>query len=327
MPSLSSVYTQMWPPKPNFREEDIPDLCGKVCIVTGGSSGVGKEVVRILYSKNATVYIGARSEERANCAIRDAKRLAPENSKGVLLFLHMDFSDLRTIKPAVENFKKLEQGKNQLHILINNAGIQASDNRKTAQDWEIHFGVNVLAPFLLTQLLTPTMLDTAKTDPDVRVVWVGSLSVELLGERSRGISRDFLEYWRQISPLERYGISKASAWLHGAEMARRFPEITSIICNPGHLKSDLYREQNKLLQCVLRTLILYPPVYGALTELTAAVSPTVGKQDSGRWMIPWGRWQPIRSDLMDAVKAVADGGNGHAQEFWDWCSVQCAAFM
>ncbi|KXT12031.1 hypothetical protein AC579_4684 [Pseudocercospora musae] len=323
----------MWPPKPTFREEDIPDLYGKVCIVTGGSGGIGKEVIRILYSKNATVYVGARSEERANHAIREAKRLGPQDSKGVLRFLHMDFCDLRTIKPAVETFKKLEQGGNKLHVLINNAGIQTSSSSssgngdKTAQDWEIHFGVNVLAPFLLTQLLTPTMLETAKTDPDVRVVWVGSLSVELLGERSRGISHHFLEHCRQLSPLQRYGISKASAWLHGSEMARRFPDITSIICNPGHLKSDLYREQNKLLQSVLRTLVLYPPVYGALTELKAAVSPAVRKEDSGRWMVPWGRWQPIRSDLMDAVKAVEDGGNGHAQEFWDWCSSQCIAFV
>jgi NAD(P)-dependent dehydrogenase (short-subunit alcohol dehydrogenase family) len=237
----------------------------------------------------------------------------------------MDFTDLTTIRPAVDEFKARE---NRLDCLFNNAGIQSvtDDPVKTAQDWEVHFGVNVLAPFLLTHLLIPTMLETSETDSDVRVVWVCSLSVELLGEKSRGISRDYLQYWPTLSAVERYGISKAGSWLHGAEMAKRFPGITSVPCNPGHLKSNLYRDQNTFLRCALNATILYPPIYGAYTELVAGVSAAVTKQDSGRWMVPWGKWHPIRADLMDATRSTAEGGNGHAQEFWDWCLAQVAQY-
>ena len=153
--------------------------------------------------------------------------------------------DLKTIKTGVEQFRKQET---RLHTLFNNAAVQCSESTKTAQGWEIHFGVNVLAPFLLTHLLTSTLLDTAKLGDDVRVVWVSSLSVEVLGERDRAILRDYLEYWPTVSALERYGITKAAAWVHGSEMAKRFPHITSITCNPGHLRSELYRDQNRLLQ-------------------------------------------------------------------------------
>ncbi|MCJ1458435.1 hypothetical protein MMC28_008807 [Mycoblastus sanguinarius] len=285
-PPFASIWTQMYPPKPSFTEKDLPDLTGKVYIVTGSNTGVGKEVAQILFSKNAKVYIAARSEDKANRAIADIKQAWPQ-SKGSLIFQHLDLSDLSTIKTSVERFTSRES---KLHVLFNNAGVQALSNNgptKTAQGHEIHLGVNVIGTFLFTKLLTPTLVATAKTEPlnTVRVVWVSSLGTETISEKSYGISLDYLDYWPALKPLERYGISKAGNWLHGVEFAKRYQAdgVVSIPCNPGHLRSDLYRDSGTLFKTVLNTLFTYPPINGAYTELFAGVSPMITMKETGEW--------------------------------------------
>jgi hypothetical protein len=100
-PSLSSTYTQFFPPKPDFTEKDVPDLTGKVYLVTGANTGIGKELARVLYSKNARVYFAARSEEKAKNAIQDIRHgSSPAKSSGELVFLPLDLSDLNKVKEA-----------------------------------------------------------------------------------------------------------------------------------------------------------------------------------------------------------------------------------
>lgn len=288
----SSYFTQMYPPKPAFTEKNVPDLGGKVYIVTGSNTGVGKEVAQILYSKNAKVYMAARSENKAKSAIADIQKAWPQ-SKGSLIFLHLDFADLSTIKPAVERFTSRES---KLHVLFNNAGVQALNDDgsvKTAQGYELHFGVNIMGPFLLTKILTPTLVATAKSEPanTVRVVWVCSLGTEVTGEKSHGITLEYINYWPSLSPLERYGVTKAGNWLHGVEFAKRYEAdgVVSVPCNPGHLRSDLYRDGGWIFRAILNTLVLFPPVYGAYTEIFSGLSPTITIKDSGKW----GKWLPI----------------------------------
>lgn len=255
-------------------------------IVTGSNTGVGKELAQILYSKNAKVYIAARSEEKANRAIEELKKACPK-STGDLVFLHLDLADFNQIKSAAEQFKAKET---KLHVLFNNAAVQAlgdsEGQTKTAQGHELHLGVNILGVFLLTRLLTPTLASTASSEPagTVRVVWVSSMGTEAVGEKGRGISEDYLSYWPSLMPLERYGISKAGAWLHGAEFARRHAGdgIVSVPCNPGHLRSDLYRESGWLFKAAISP-VLYPPVFGAYTELFCGLSPAITVGDSGKW--------------------------------------------
>ena len=289
-PSLSvgTWWTNIYPPKPTFTEEHIPDLSGRVYIVTGSNTGVGKETARLLFSKNAKVYLACRSESKPQAAIADIKSQYP-SSKGELVFLHLDLNDLTTIKPTVQTFLAKET---RLDVLFNNAGVQATNNDgsvKTAQNWEIHLGVNILAPFLLTQLLTPILFSTAaeKTTPQdsVRVVWVSSMGAEAVGEKSKGISLDYLDYWPAMSPLERYGLSKAGNWLHGVEAAKRWKdkEVISVPLNPGNLRTELYRHGGWWFRTVLDWLLLWPPVYGAYSEVFAGLSPGITARKSGEW--------------------------------------------
>ncbi|KAJ2979913.1 hypothetical protein NUW58_g7083 [Xylaria curta] len=94
-------------------------LTNKVTIVTGSNTGLGKEIAQILYSKNAKVYMLARSEEKTKQAIESIKAAVPESS-GELIYLHLDLADLPTIKATVDEFHHRES---QLHLLINNAGV------------------------------------------------------------------------------------------------------------------------------------------------------------------------------------------------------------
>ncbi|KAI1374298.1 hypothetical protein F4677DRAFT_461571 [Hypoxylon crocopeplum] len=338
---FSSMWTQMYPPKPTFTEKNIPDLSGKVYIVTGANSGVGKETAQILYSKNAKVYVAARSEAKAADAIADIQRAWPK-STGALVFLPLDLADLGAVRASALRFLTLETS---LHALFNNAAVQAlgdadGSRTKTAQGHEVHLGVNVLGPFLFTRLLTPVLVDTAKRlAPEggytnnaaaaVRVVWVSSMGTETIGEKSRGLSSSYVDYWPLMSPLERYGLSKAGNWLHGVEFARRYAAdgVMSVPVNPGHLASNLYREGGTIFKSVLKVAALFPPVNGAYVELFGAFSPTLTMKDSGSWVVPWGRLYPIRKDLLEATKSKAEGGNGNAREFWDWSEEQVKEFL
>lgn len=352
-PTLSSVWTQFHPPKPQFTEKDVPNLQGKVYIVSGSNTGVGKEAARMLYAKNAKVYIAARSEEKANKAIDDIKKAAPA-STGALVFLHLDLGDLNTVKVAAQNFLAREE---KLHVLFNNAGVMVSPAEpppKTAQGYELALGVNCIGTFLFTKLLTPLLVATAKSEPadTVRVVWLSSFGLELFAAEDVGISLDNLDYHIPKPATERYGISKCGAWALGVEFARRHKAdgIVSVPINPGNLTSELARDQTIALKLAAK-LLGYPPVLGACTELFAGLSPQVTMEKSGSWgecffsitassmtyplmnkalispVVPFGRFYPLRQDLPKATKMEAEGGTGGAYKFWEWTEDQVRQYL
>ena len=241
-------------------------------------------MARILYSKNAKVYIAARSEDKANKAIEGIKNATP-SSTGALVFLRLDLSDLTTIKASTENFLSRER---KLHVLFNNAGIMASDQglSKSAQGYEIQLGINNIGTFMFTKLLTPILVATAKSESPntVRVVWVSSSAMEIYAHQSIAIQQDNLDYHIDKPVHYKYGISKTGNYLHAVEFARRYKAegVVSIPLNPGNLTSDLYREQSLWLT-LLSKLVGYPPVFGAYTELFAGLSPNITIERSGSW--------------------------------------------
>ena len=194
----------------------------QVYIVTGSNTGVGRELVRILYSANATVYMACRTESKARNAMQEIREAVPA-SKGRLEFLHLDLGDLRTIKPAAEAFTARE---NKLHVLFNNAGVMTPpEDQKTAQGYDMQLGTNCVGPFLFTKLLTPTLALTAASElpGSVRVVWVSSIATELYSVKYGMDVRKLRgkEYEGNPDSLEMYGISKAGNYFHAVEYARR----------------------------------------------------------------------------------------------------------
>lgn len=188
-------------------------------IVTGSSSGVGQELARILYSHDAKIYIAARSEEKATQAITDIKANCP-GSKGEVVFLHLDLTDLATVKKSAEDFLSKET---RLDVLWNNAAIMAPPHDcRTKQGYELHIGTNNIGPFLFTKLLTPILIKTAKSSPanTVRVVWVSSSAAEL--SPSGGVEIDNLDYKKGRYSYIRYSSSKAGNWYHSTEYDKRY---------------------------------------------------------------------------------------------------------
>jgi retinol dehydrogenase-12 len=217
---MGNQFSQMFPPSPAFTESNLPDLQGKVYIVTGASAGVGKELARLLYSRNGTVYVAARSSEKAQAAITWIREAHP-GSQGVLHFLKLDLNDLEGIKPSAEEFLSKEK---RLDVLFNNAGVMIPpQGSKTKQGYELQLGTNCIAPFLFTKLLTPLLISTAKSSPrgSVRVIWVSS-SAAHLGAPKGGINMQNLDYKTDKGAGEKYAASKGGNVLHALEFSRRY---------------------------------------------------------------------------------------------------------
>jgi len=167
----------MFPPSPKFTERNLPSLVGKVYIVTGAASGVGFELAKFLYGAGGTVYVAARSAARCEGAIQKILQVTKSKTKGQsgrLESLVIDLSDLASVKAGVEDFLRRET---RLDVLMHNAAVMTPPKgSKDKHGHDLEIGTNCLAPYLMTLLLEPMLIQTAKA-PDthansVRVVFV-----------------------------------------------------------------------------------------------------------------------------------------------------------
>lgn len=217
------------------------------------------------------------------------------------MYLHLDLEDLTTIKPSAQEFLARED---RLDILWNNAAVMnAPAGSTTKQGYELQLGTNNIAPFLFTKLLTPLLVQTAHSAPkgSVRVVWVSSSAAEMIGPVG-GVEMENLDYKKkEMNGWMKYGVSKAGNILHSNEYARKYGEqgVLSVVCgcqrrtvvradmmslqalNPGNLRTNLNRHTAEYLKAILNFLFVYPPIFGAYTELFAGLSPDVLNADWG----------------------------------------------
>ncbi|KAI2467659.1 NAD(P)-binding protein [Annulohypoxylon bovei var. microspora] len=323
--NLISLLRQTFPGKPTFVEKDVPDLTNKVIIVTGSNTGVGKEIARILYSKNAKVYMLGRSEERMKTAIESIKTAVPK-SAGDLTYIHLDLADLESIKPSVEKFLGKEQ---KLDILFNNAGVAFPEKgSKTKQGYELQLGVNCIGTFALTKLLTPILVSTAKTSQpgSVRVVWVSSSAAQGMNPK---VFLENVYNTEKGGSFDQYSTSKLGNYLQSTEFSARHKAdgIVSVSLNPGNLNSDLWRTQGPFMTWFLQKTVFFPSVYGAYTCLFAGLSPLVTLEKSGSHIAPWGRLWSVSNAMVAASKGKSEGGTGAASEFWKWTDDQVNKYI
>ncbi|CZR53266.1 related to Oxidoreductase, short-chain dehydrogenase [Phialocephala subalpina] len=309
---------------PTVTEKTIPDQSGKVFIVTGSTSGVGRELAKILYASNARVYVAARSADKAKTTIEIIKAECPK-SNGGLSFLKLELSDLSTIKASAEEFLSKET---RLDVLWNNAGVMIPpQGSKTSQDFELQLGTNNLGPFLFTKLLTPLMAKTARLTSlgSVRTVWVASGAVNM--SPKGGVDMANLDYKVDKSAWHKYSVTKAGNYLHATEFARRHKEdgIVSVAIDPGMLKTDLW-VNTPGWQMAIANFLLHEPIYGAYTELYGGLSPDITLEKTGAWIKPWGKISKIREDLEASSKSEKEGGSGIGAEFWNWSEEQVRPF-
>ncbi|RAH65580.1 NAD(P)-binding protein [Aspergillus aculeatinus CBS 121060] len=336
---LRAALTQIYPPKPVFTGADVPagSLQGRVYIVTGGNAGIGLELVKILYAGGATIYIASRSKAKVEAAIQAITSPSSNTptTSGKLKFLHLDLNDLKTVTAAAASFAEQES---KLDVLWNNAGTGANTvplGERTLQDFELFIGRHCIATLLFTQLLLPQLrAAAAAASPDkgqTRVIWTSSALAEV-GSPPNGID------WAVIDQgtnklAQNYGVSKAGTWFLSREFARRYKKdgIVSVCLNPGYLKTASFNGTPALVMFIINRIMLSEPIYGAYTELFAGLSPEVTLENSGAYIIPWGRVRPDsatgRQDLIKAGASTEEEGLGYGAKLWEWCEKQWAPYV
>ncbi|KAG8901966.1 hypothetical protein FRB99_004984 [Tulasnella sp. 403] len=286
--TLSGI-AEAFPPASKFvPERDIPDLSGKVIIVTGGNTGIGKETVKQLLLKHATVYMASRSRPKAESAIAELKAATGKEA----LFLELNLASLASVRRAAEEFKSKEPA---LHVLFNSAGVMWPPLDQLTEDgYDLPFGTNVLGHAYFTILLVPELTAGSRTSPDgkARVVNTSSSGAYLFPK----IQWDTLPASptrQSVGVVNLYNQSKFANTVFSNEFARRFADQgiisnarnpgtvasstaqcikTDISISTGNINTELLRHSNRFVAWILQP-VLYTVYHGALTQLYVGTSP------------------------------------------------------
>lgn len=248
---------------------DIPDLSGRLAIITGATGGLGLETALVLAGKGAEVVLAARNPAKG----AEAERLIrSRHANAAVRFELLDLASLASVRAFAE--RHLATGR-PIDILIDNAGVMALPTRQTTVDgFEMQFGTNYLSHFALVGRLLPLLI-AAKA----RVVQLSSVA-----HRSGHIRLDDLNYQTHYSPWPVYQQSKLAMLMFALELQRRSDAngwgLTSVAAHPGFARTDLianghagkpglFARGARLLEAVLS----HSAADGALPVLMAATLP------------------------------------------------------
>ncbi len=268
-----------------------PDsMAGKVCMVTGANSGIGKATALGLANIGATVVMVCRSQERGEAALAEIKQ---KSSNERIFLLLADLASQAAIRKLAEDFNKQFSA---LHVLINNAGIIPRKRQVTVDGFETQFAVNHLAPFLLTNLL----LDTLKSSAPARIVTVTSDM-----HRGASISFDDLQSVGSYRPVRVYSETKLANVLFTYELARKLQgtKVTANCLHPGMVATKLLADGIGIPRPLTSTtkLIGSSPEKGAKTSIYLAASPEV-EGVSGKYFV---KEKPVESSQISYDQSLA----------------------
>jgi NAD(P)-dependent dehydrogenase (short-subunit alcohol dehydrogenase family) len=246
----------------------IPDLSGRIMIVTGGNSGLGYESVKAFAEKGAEVILASRSIEKGESAKANILQISPGRK---IVVMQLDLMDLSSIESFANEF---EDKYDRLDVLLNNAGIMATPYFLTKDGFEGQMGTNHLGHFALTGRLIDRIVKT----PESRVVNVSSS-----GHRFGKMDFDNLlfENGKDYSAIRAYGRSKLANLLFTYELQRLFDahgiHSIAVASHPGSSKTNLVRHFEKKIWFRLLSPVMnsfsQSAAMGALTQIRASVDP------------------------------------------------------
>lgn len=280
-----------------FTDAQVPDQSGRTFLVTGANAGLGLETARVLAARGARVLLGCRDAGKAEAAMAEIG--------GDVAHLPLDLADLASVRAAAEQ----AAAEPRLDGLINNAGVMFPPLTRTAQGFELQFGVNHLGPFALTALLLPTLAQT----PGSRVVITASMA------HMRGnLQWDDLAAERGYNRGTRYCDSKLANLLHMAELDRRLraagSPVSAMACHPGIAATELMRHSGIFRAATpLFGLLLNTAAQGAWPTLQAATDPAA---QGGEYYGPQG-WREMRGPSGAARRSKAATDPALARRLWD----------
>ena len=237
---------------------------GKVCLVTGGTNGIGKATAQALARMGATVVIVGRDVLKTAKVVEEIR--AASGSKSVEPLL-ADLSSTQEVRWLADKFKRKYSS---LHVLINNAGGFFLRRQVRGNGMEMTFALNHLASFLLTNLL----LDALKASAPARIINVSSNA-----HASGKIEFDNLQGEREYGPGA-YDNSKLANILFTMELARRLEgtEVTVNALHPGFVATGFAKNNGRLIAALVSMfapLVARSPAKGAETSIYLASSPSV----------------------------------------------------
>ncbi len=275
--------------------DKIPDQTGRLAIVTGANTGIGFETAELLALKGARVVLACRSLEKGQQAVQ---RIQAESPAGEVAVEQLDLADLSSVETFADRLSAQEA---QLDLLILNAGVMVPPESKTAQGFELQFGVNHLGHFALTGRLLP-LLEATKGS---RVVVVSSTAA-----RRGTMNFDDLHFTKRgYAAWPAYGQSKLANQLFTMELQRRLvgkgSEVLVTAAHPGWTATDLQRHSRTTR--FLNRFLAMPPAQGVLPTLRAAVDPEV---KGGEYFGPDGflqmRGYPRRINMVKQTRVAGD---------------------
>ncbi|MCJ1314165.1 hypothetical protein MMC25_007845 [Agyrium rufum] len=295
--------------------KDIPDLSRKVFCITGGTNGIGKQTIMAL-SKHSPehIYFTGRNKTNASNLIEE---VTASNPSCKLTFIECDQSSLRSVSDAT---KEILSKTGTVNVLICNAGVMAIDAGTTQDGYENQFGINQLAHSLFAKRLLPALQAAVRTTGEARVVFTSSNGFRY--PPSGGILFESLKSPQKMvifGRYMRYGQSKLANVVYTSELAKRYPEITSIAVHPGVIWTNLVTSLRLVDQLWVRltTLGQVIPEHEGAYNLEWAATAKKDNVKSGSFYEPVGVLGP-------QTKISSDPKLG--EELWAWTEEQLSSF-
>ena len=244
----------------------MPSQAGRTVLITGSNAGLGLAIAKAFAKKEARVLMACRNATKAEAAAAEVRAWAPEG-RGVQV-LPLDLSSLASVAACAKQVLDQEE---RLDLLINNAGLMAIDEARTADGFEMQIGVNHLGHFALDAQLLPLVLST----PGSRI-----LSMSSFGHRPGKVVADDLNFEKRgYSRWPVYFASKLANLLFSLELQRRLASAQqstiALTAHPGGSHTDLGSEGKGITNTLLKPIMLLglPPATGVLPMLRAATDP------------------------------------------------------
>jgi NAD(P)-dependent dehydrogenase (short-subunit alcohol dehydrogenase family) len=282
----------------DWKAGNIPDLTGKIVLITGANIGLGKASTQLMAAKGAQVVMAVRTVSKGEKAAEEVRREVPNAQLNVTA---LDLADLASVRAFATDFTATHD---RLDILMNNAGVMATPQMTTQDGFELQLGTNHLGHYALTGLL----IDTLLTTPNSRIVNVSSGAAD-----GAKIRFDDLMFSDEYSRFEAYGQSKLANLLFTVELQKRLAEneapTLAAAAHPGVTSSNLVSSMRIPVPGIttvanLLTRLMFPvTATGALSQVRAAVDPSVKGGDyygPDQGMRGW----PVQIDMPESVNAA-----------------------
>ncbi|MGH8494084.1 MAG: oxidoreductase [Moraxellaceae bacterium] len=259
-----------------WTQANLPDLSGKLAVVTGANSGLGMQTARALATRGATVVMACRNAEKAASAADAIRRDIPAAQLDVRA---LDLASLVSVKAFADTLLSAGTG---IDLLINNAGLMAVPFARTADGFEMQMGTNHLGHFALTGHLLPALKSGGRIVALASVAHIATPGINL-----DDLNWEKRRYQRWIA----YGDSKLANLMYAFELARRLQRhnkaLNAVAAHPGYSDTNLQYVASDVRQSAFERIVwraangvmAQKAELGALPTLRAATDTSIKNGD------------------------------------------------